>query len=275
MLSAQPTAKTASRQAPKNVYVHDATATPWADAGKPGLYHKLVRGDAEKGEFLGLLGFDALVASGLHQHTGVTTTYMLSGSLTDHWGTYKEGVTGINLEGSTHNAICYAKCSMVNRLEAPVLYPQDFSLHTLHHGSRHGAFVNPAPEVTPTISVEVAAQPAVATAAAGVTRRMVFDYGKAAQHGRPGASANRRHVFLSVLPGSRVAEFRSSAPTEFFVLGGEVTINGTMAGPASFLIVEPETEISLSSDFGCGLLAWAGAPTPWSERPEAPDLFGF
>ncbi len=108
------------------VFVHDATRAPWIEAGKPGLHHKLVRGDEAKGTFLGLLAFDALVSSGLHQHTGVATSYMLSGSLTDYWDTYREGVTGINLQGSTHDAICYAQCSMVSRLEAPVLYPQDF-----------------------------------------------------------------------------------------------------------------------------------------------------
>jgi len=276
MLNAAPqTTKSMPRTGQNGVYVCDATATPWTDAGKPGLYQKLVRGDEQKGEFLGLLGFDALVASGLHQHTGVTTTYMLSGSLTDYWDSYKEGETGINLQGSTHDAMCYTKCSMVNRLEAPVLYPQDFSLHTLHHGSRHGAFANPAPEVTPTIRVEVGGLPAVATMAAGVTRRMIFDYGKAAQHGRPGASADRRHVFLSVLPQTSIPAFKSDAAVEFFVLAGQVKVNGVMAGPASFIIVEPGTEVSITSDFGCGLLGWADGPTRWSAQGDKPDLFGF
>jgi hypothetical protein len=257
------------------VFVHDATTSPWVDAGKPGLFQKLVRGDERKGEFLGLLGFEPLVASGLHQHTGVTTTYMLSGSLTDYWDTYNEGVTGINLEGSTHDAICYTKCSMVNRLEAPVLYPQDFTLHTLHHGSRHGEFANPAPEATPTISVDVARLPAVATLAAGVTRRTIFDYAKAAQHGRPGAAADHRHVCLSLLPQTRVPAFQASALTEFFVLGGQVTLNGMTAGPANFVIVEADTEIVLVSEFGCRLLAWADGPTHWTEQRQAADLFGF
>ena len=257
------------------VFVHDATRAPWVEAGKPGLHHKLVRGDEAKGEFLGLLAFEPLVSSGLHQHTGVATSYMLSGSLTDYWDTYREGVTGINLQGSTHDAICYAQCSMASRLEAPVLYPQDFSLHALHHGSRHGAFANPAPEMMPTISVNVGQTPAVATAAAGVSRRMIFDYGRAAQHGRPGASADHRHVGLSVLPGTRIAPFRVSALTEFFVLAGQMTVNGAEVGPACFVIVEPDTEVSMRSDFGCNLLAWADGPSHWSETPDAADLFGF
>ncbi|MGQ2995075.1 MULTISPECIES: cupin domain-containing protein [unclassified Variovorax] len=256
------------------IHIHDVAAAPWVEAGKPGLHQKLVRGNEGQGEFLGLLGFDALVASGLHQHTGVTSSYMLGGSLTDHWDTYKEGVTGINLEGSTHDAMCYCKTSMVNRLEAPVLYPQDFSLHTLHHGSRHGDFGNPAPELTPTLSIEVARVQAVPTAAAGVTRRMIFDYGRPAQHGRPGAAVNHRHVCLTMLPRSRVPVFKTSALTEFFVLGGEMTIDGRRAGPANFVIVEPGTEVAIGSEFGCTLLAWADGPTAWSDL-EAPDLFGF
>ena len=95
------------------IFIHDATRAPWIEAGKPGLHHKLVRGDEAKGEFLGLLAFEPLVSSGLHQHTGVATSTMLSGSLTDYWDTYREGVTGINLQGATHDAICYAQCSMV------------------------------------------------------------------------------------------------------------------------------------------------------------------
>jgi hypothetical protein len=265
----------APRHTPNRVFVHDATKSPWVEAGKPGLFQKLVRGDEQKGEFLGLLGFEPLVASGLHQHTGVTTTYMLSGSLTDYWGTYKEGVTGINLEGSTHDAICYTKCSMVNRLEAPVLYPQDFALHTLHHGSRHGEFSNPAPEMTPTMNIDVMGLPVIATLAAGVTRRMIFDYGKAAQHGRPGASANHRHVCLSLLPQTKIPIFHITAPTEFFVLGGEISVNGTAAGPATFVIVEPDTDIELHSEFGAMLLAWADGPTGWIDKPSSSDLFGF
>jgi len=270
----QETTQFAGRLRETPIFVYDAAAAPWVDAGKPGLYQKLVRGNAHQGEFLGLLGFDTLVSSGLHQHTGVTTTYMLSGSLTDYWDTYKEGVTGINLEGSTHDAICYSKTSMVNRLEAPVLYPESLTLHTLHHGSRHGDFINPAPEVTPTISVEVSKVQVVPTIVAGVTRRMIFDYSKAAQYGRAGTHMNHRHSCLSMLPRTHVPTFKTTAVTEFFVLGGQVSLNGNLAGPAHFVIVEPGTEVSISSDFGCCMLAWADGPTQWSGQ-EGADLFGF
>ena len=251
----------------KRVSSHDMTRAPWVPAGKDGLRQKLVRGNPERGEFLGLLAFDALVASGLHQHTGVTASYLLSGSVTDYWGTYAEGTVGINVQGSTHDAICYTACLMANRAEAPVLYPNDATLHSLHHGSRHGAFANPAPEVAPTFSVNLASLTAVSTAVAGVTRRMVFDYSRV-------ESVDHRLVALTILPRSRIPAFRTSALTEFFVIGGALRINDVAAGPASFVIIEPDTEVVIDAEFGAQLLAWADGPTTWSGSDDA-DLFGF
>lgn len=260
----------------RRVSCFDMTCAPWVDAGKPGLRQKLVRGDPEKGEFLGLLAFDALVASGLHQHTGVTSSYMLSGSVTDYWGTYAEGTVGINVQGSTHDAICYTPCLMANRAEAPVLYPNDATLHSLHHGSRHGAFANPAPESPPTLSVDLATTLAVATAVAGVTRRMIFDYARAGQDGRHAVSADHRLVALTILPRARVPLLRTSALTEFFVIGGAIRINDVAAGPASFVIVEPDTEIAIDAEFGAQVMAWADGPTRWSGGDGiGADLFGF
>jgi len=256
----------------------DMTQAPWVDAGKPGLRQKLVRGNPERGEFLGLLAFDALVASGLHQHTGVTTSYLLSGSVTDYWGTYGEGTVGINVQGSTHDAICYTPCLMANRAEAPVLYPNDATLHALHHGSRHGSFANPAPEAAPTLSVDLATLPAVATSVAGVTRRMVFDYARAGLDGRRPVSVDHRLVALTILPRARVPAFRTSALTEFFVIGGAVRVNGgggaIAAGPASFVIIEPGTEVVVDAEFGVQLLAWADGPSRWADHDGA-ELFGF
>ena len=68
--AASQTTKSMPRPSQNGVYVYDATATPWTDAGKPGLYQKLVRGDEQKGEFLGLLGF-ALLAPGRTNVLGV------------------------------------------------------------------------------------------------------------------------------------------------------------------------------------------------------------
>lgn len=261
--------------APTRVSVHDMTQAPWTEVGKPGLRQKLVRGDPARGEFLGLLAFDALVASGLHQHTGVTTSYILSGSVTDYWGTYGEGTVGINTQGSTHDAICYTPCLMANRAEAPVLYPQDTTLHGLHHGSRHGAFANPAPEAAPTISVDLMRVPPVATAVAGVTRRMIFDHARPNHDRRRAVATPRRHVSLSLLPGACVPAFRTRALLEFFVIGGQATVADREAGPACFVIVEPDTEVAIRSDFGAHLLAWADGPTDWCDGASRPDLFGF
>ena len=262
----------------RRVSSFDMTRAPWVEAGKDGLRQKLVRGDPERGEFLGLLAFDALVASGLHQHTGVTSSYMLSGSVTDYWGTYAEGSVGINVQGSTHDAICYTPCLMANRAEAPVLYPNDATLHALHHGSRHGAFANPAPEALPTSSLDVATTPSVATAVAGVTRRMLFDYARAGQDGRHPVSADHRLVALTIVPGTSLPAFRTSALTEFFVIGGALRLNDGVrdieAGPASFVIVEPDTEVVIDAAFGAQIMAWVDGPTRWCDRDGA-ELFGF
>ena len=59
------------------VSVHDMKAAPWMEAGKPGIAQKVVRVDHAKGQYLGLVAFDPLVASGLHQHQGVATSYVL------------------------------------------------------------------------------------------------------------------------------------------------------------------------------------------------------
>ena len=70
----------------KTVSVYDAEALTWHTAGKAGLALKPVREDREKGRFLGLVGFEPLTRSGLHQHLGVATSFVLDGSLTDYQG---------------------------------------------------------------------------------------------------------------------------------------------------------------------------------------------
>ena len=66
-----------------------------------------------------------------------------------------------------------------------------------------------------------------------------------------------KEVCLSVLPGARISAVCVSALTKFFVLAGKIPINGSDAGPASFVIVEPDAGVSIASDCGAWLLAWA------------------
>ena len=125
----------------------------------------------------------------------------------------------------------------------------------------------PAPEVPPDINVTVAAQPVTATAVPGVARRLVFDY--------RGTGDDRRCVQLAIRPGAKVPRHRIAAPMEWFVIGGGLTVGGRTAGANSFVVIEPDTAIDIASDYGCLLMAWAEAPSPWLDSDETLDLYGF
>jgi anti-sigma factor ChrR (cupin superfamily) len=260
--------KTKANGKTAGVGVYDMLATPWTDAGKAGISQKVVRADHAKGRYLGLIAFEPLIASGLHQHLGVATSYFLQGSLCDYAGTAVRGQMGINLKGATHDAVAYEKCLLVARLEAPVIYPpQDGPLHRLHAGAMHSEIVNPAPEVMPDINITVEALPLAATSVAGVSRRMIFDY--------KGTDDDRRLVQLQILPGTSVPAHRTSAIVEWFVCGGDVLVGNRDAKAGSFVCLEPETEVVLSSRYGALLLAWAEGPVEWSDGRPRPDLYGI
>lgn len=250
------------------VGVYDMAATPWTDAGKQGIRQKVVRVDHAKGRYLGLVAFDAMTRSGLHQHLGTATSYFLSGSLSDYAGTAVRGQVGINLAGATHDAVAYEDCLLCARLEAPVIYPpEDGPVHRLHAGARQAEIVNPAPDVMPDVNVTVEALPLLPTGLAGVGRRMLFDYSPAAD--------DRRLVQLQLLPGCAVPAHRTTDLVEWFVHGGDVRVAGKVALAGSFVIVEPGTEVTLSSRYGALLLAWAEGPIGWSDGRARPDLYGF
>ena len=146
------------RQRGEQVHVFDASALPWLETPNPGLRLKPIRLDDERGEFLGLIAFDAFVRSGLHQHQGVATSFVLEGTLTDYHGAVNLHEVGINVRGSTHDAMSYVKTLLVSRSEGPVTYPQDAGvLSGIHAGSRHENFRNPAPDVPPEINVDLTA----------------------------------------------------------------------------------------------------------------------
>ena len=104
------------------IYVTSHDQLRWVDASRPGLRLAAVHENRETGRFLGLLGFEALSSSGLHQHVDVAFSYMLSGGLTDYAGTTVAGQMGINMPGATHDAIAYVPSMMASRLDGPVLY---------------------------------------------------------------------------------------------------------------------------------------------------------
>lgn len=274
-----------SRKAPKSptivrrrrhqpVSVHDMTAAPWTGAGKDGIQQKVVRVDHKKGHYLGLVAFDALTSSGLHQHQGVAASYFLCGSLTDYAGTACRGQIGLNFKGSTHDAMAYESCLLAARLEGPVTYPpKDGPLHRLHAGARHAAIVNARPEVPPELNIWPENFALQATRSPGVGRRLLFDYA--------GTGTDRRLVQLHLLPGASIPAHRTSELVEWFVLAGGVELGGATAPitaqGGSFVIIEPESEVTISSSYGALVLAWAEGPTRWLDRHDggASEIYGF
>lgn len=236
--------------------------------GKAGLALKPVREDREKGRFLGLVAFEPVTRSGLHQHTGVATSFVLDGGLTDYQGAVGLHEAGINLKGATHDAVAYQRTLLVSRLEAPVIYPPETGRdYALHSGPRFGAIVNPNPEIPPDINVPVDRLPARPTAIAGVTRKMIFDYAL--------SRGEHRYAEMAMLPGSATPRFTTRAPLELWVRGGDLRVGGVVAHANCFVIVEPGATVEIASGFGALFHAWSEGPTDWAGGGKHPELFGF
>lgn len=247
--------------------IHDMAAMPWAEAGKPGLYQKVVYADLERGRFLGLIRFDPEVRSGLHQHLGVATSYFLAGSLTDFGGSAVRGQAGINLRGDTHDAVSYDGCLLAARLEAPVIYPEDAEmLHRLHTGATRSAFLQISPEIRPDINVTVADLREIPTSIARVGRQTIFDYAP--------AETDHRFVALRLQPGAEIPAHRNGAVVDWFVLAGDVEVGGATAHADCFVTAGPGDTVTARSRAGCYLLAWAEGPVAWTDA-DLPDLYGF
>ena len=260
---------------PACVHVFDAQDLPWQDTVEPGLRLKPVRYDDDNGGYFGLVHFAPMMRSGLHQHRGVATSFVLDGGLTDYHGSVGLHQAGINFCGSTHDAISYQNTLLVVRLEAPVLYPPERGeLHGLHAGSRHAEFENLTPEVPPEINVSVDALPVLQTGIAGVRRQTVFDYA--------GTGTDHRFIQSSLMPGSLVPAWRASAPVEVWVRGGIVEIGGHTLHGNCMAVIEPGAKVEMSSRWGALMLVWADGPEAWIDtsaaqqgRAAVPSLFGF
>ena len=90
---------TDSLQTQAGVQLFDMTARPWQATANSGLWLKPVRTDDSQGHFLGLVRFDAFARSGLHQHQGVDTSFVIQGGLTDYHGAVRLHQAGINTLG--------------------------------------------------------------------------------------------------------------------------------------------------------------------------------
>lgn len=250
------------------IYGYARDDLTWIGTDKAGMKLAAVRADREHGQFLGYLAFDRFAETGVHQHLGPAFSYFLHGGLADYQGSAREGDMGINLEGATHSAISYAPTLMASRLEAPVIYPSEDSVkgEVLHTGATPGEIANRAPEVMPDINIPLESLPWLPTQLAGVQRRMIFDYAMT-EH-------DRRNVQLRLLPGTRIPMFRTTAPLDLFVIGGDLALGGEAQSAGSFFVVEAGSWVEMSTRYGAMVLAWSEGPIVWT-NVDAGDLFGF
>ena len=257
-----------TRSGTGGVHVFDATAMPWEAQARPGLYMKTIRIDDSNGEFLGQIRFDPLVRSGVHQHQGIASSFLLEGCLTDYHGPVHANCMGINFLGSTHDAMAYVPTTLVSKLEGRVTYPKgDRLISGIHAGSTYGDFRNPDPEVAPEINVPVDAVVPIETGVPGLRRQPVYDYA--------GSGLDRRLLQWQMRPESTVPEWQATAPVELWVRGGELEVNGERAWANCFVVIEPGATVRLASPFGALVLAWAEGREAWSAARPHTSLFGW
>ena len=256
------------RQRSERVHVFDASALPWLETPNPGLRLKPIRLDDERGEYLGLIAFDPFTRSGLHQHQGIATSFILEGGLSDYHGPVHQHEVGINYRGSTHDAMSYVPTVLVSKLEAPVSYaPTDNLLSGVHAGSMYQAFRNPDPDIAPEINVAVDRVAPVATGIAGVGRQPIYDYA--------GTGTDRRLLQWKLRPETEVPAWQASDWTELWIRGGEIAVNGQKAFANCFVVIEPGATVRIDSPFGALALVWAEGRERWSSRAGEASLFGF
>ncbi|MCW5771563.1 MAG: hypothetical protein KIT16_08015 [Rhodospirillaceae bacterium] len=260
--------RAATSRKPGGVSVHALDDAPWRELGRKGVKDKSVRRDAATGHYLGVIAFEPMSRSGLHQHLGTALSYFLAGSLCDYQGSASEGMAGINLAGATHDAVSYTGCLIASRLEGPVVVPEGVSAaHPIHGGVREGRLVNPMPERWPDINIAVDPLPLVPTAFAGIGRRMVFDYTPTPDR--------RRFAAITIMPHAPAVEIVHEGLTDWYVLAGDVSLDGKRAYANSFVIIEPGARVAISSEYGCQLLCWADAPGRGEARGAPAEFYGF
>jgi hypothetical protein len=261
------------RQRQERVHVFDASTMPWEATARPGLRLKTIRVDDDRGEFLGQIGFDPFVRSGLHQHQGVATSFILEGGLCDYQGHVALNEVGINYLGSTHDAIAYVPTVLVSKLEGVVTYPpEDGLLSGVHAGSTYRSFRNEAPDVAPEINIAVDRVEAVESGVAGLRRQPVYDYA--------GSGTTRRLLQWRLRPHTVVPAWQASDWVELWVRGGEMSVNGQKAHANCFVVVEPGATVRIEAPFGALALVWAEGSERWPATGSAgasgsASLFGF
>jgi hypothetical protein len=250
------------------VYTYALDDRQWRDLGRPGVRDKAVREERDTGLYLGVIAFEPWSRSGLHQHLGTALSYFLAGSLVDYQGSASEGMAGINLAGATHDAVSYAGALLASRLEGPVVSPEGVTAaHPIRGGAKAGRLMNPFPERWPDINIPVAPIEMVPTPFSGIGRRMIFDYAPTGDR--------RRFAALTIMPHSPAVEIAHQGLTDWYVLGGDVAVNGRRAHANSFVVIEPGARVVIDSEYGCQLLAWAEAPATGEAQIREAELYGF
>ncbi len=254
------------KSADPGVYAYDMATARWIETGNKGVRLKPVRASAD-GNFLGLVQFDMMTSSGVHQHHGPATSLMFSGAIADYQQSFGPGTVSINLDGATHDAISWEGAFFVARLEGPVTYLPVEGQAAIHTGGTNALFSNPAPEVLPAIDFQLTDARQLATSIPRLSRRMLFDYAVAKE--------DHRYVELTLWPEMAIPTHSVTALTEWVILAGGATINGMAVRQGSIVVMEPDTEVTIASPFGCRLLAWADGPIAWSGGETLPDIYGF
>jgi hypothetical protein len=256
------------RQPNERVHVFDASAMAWEATARPGLRLKTIRIDDARGEFLGQIGFDPYVRSGLHQHQGVATSFILEGGLTDYMGPVHQHEVGINYRGSTHDAMAYMPTVLVSKLEGPVTYPPEEQLLSgVHAGSTYASFRNPDPDIPPEINVAIDRVAPLATGVAGLHRQPIYDYA--------GSGLVRRLLQWRLRPETTLPAWQASDWVELWIRGGEIMLNGKKAHANCFVVVEPGATVRMESPFGALALVWAEGRESGLAAGAGTNLFGF
>jgi hypothetical protein len=255
-----------TRQPNERVHVFDATTMPWEDTARPGLTMKTIRIDDERGEFLGLIRFDRFVRSGVHQHQGVASSFILEGGLTDYHGPVLQHQMGINFRGSTHDAMAYVPTVLVSKLEGPVIYPKsEQQISGIHAGSTYRDFRNPAPEVAPEVNVDVDRVVPMETGVAGLRRQPIYDYA--------GSGHARRLLQWQLRPETTLPTWQANDWVELWVRGGELIVNDAKAHANCFVVIEPGATVRMASPFGAIALVWAEGREAMADADA--NLLGF
>ena len=256
------------RTAANGIYDYDSTKMDWKSiGGKDDAFQKAVHTDPERGMFVGLVAMEDYANTGLHIHTAPASNYFLTGKLTDWVAEQGNGDFVINPTGATHDAFCVARAVFVGKLDGPLYYASDEAAFQMNNSPLQGEVTNDHPELPADIVVPLERQRPMPTTIGGLSRNVLWDYA--------GETVDHRVVKFQLLPGTGLPRHSITGLTHWFVLGGEVTVNERRQRAGAFMVLEPETELAVRSEFGALVLAWAEGPVRYADGQIRPDLYGY